>query len=147
MLKRFACALAFALAASAAVSGEWSTWPGSNSTYVAVGIEQDGAGLILICDTNRMLVSIGFEEPHARWQKGAPVEMVTIPDGTMPLPPSHGIVIGPTRMIVENDAAWRTMGQARKSVAVTVGDYSRVFPVANLREAVEPVLRACGDHW
>ena len=69
MLKRFACALAFALAASAAVSGEWSTWPGSNSTYVAVGIEQDGAGLILICDTNRMLVSIGFEEPHARWQK------------------------------------------------------------------------------
>ena|SRR5260370_21265450 len=59
---------------------------------------------LLICDTSRMLVSIGFEELHARWQKGAPVDMVTITDGTKPLPPSHGIVIGPT--LLERPLMW-----------------------------------------
>jgi hypothetical protein len=147
MIKRLACGLAFALATSEVFAGEWGAWPHSNRTYVAAGIEQDGAALIVICDAERMRISLGFEEPHARWQKGAQMNVVTIADGTKPLPPSQGVAIEPTRVIVDNDAIWRTMGQARQSVAITVGDYGRTFPVANLRNALEPVLQACGDHW
>jgi hypothetical protein len=147
MIKRLACALTLALAASEAISGEWGTWPGSNTTYVAAGIEQDGAALIAICNAERMLLSIGFEEPHASWQRGAPVDVVTIPDGTNPLPLSHGVAIAPTRVIIENDETWRTMGQASKSLTISVGDYARIFPIANLRKALEPVLHACGNHW
>jgi hypothetical protein len=78
MIKQLACGLAFALATSKVFAGEWGAWPHSNSTYVAAGIEQDGAALIVICDAERMRISLGFEEPHARWQKGAQMNVVTI---------------------------------------------------------------------
>jgi hypothetical protein len=66
----------------------------------------------------------------------------TIPLPELPPPHSIGIDVG-----IENDATWWTMGQASKPVAISVGDYVRIFPVANLRKALEPVLHACGNHW
>ena len=39
--------------------------------------------------------------------------------GTRPLPPSHGIVVEPTRVIIENDTTWRAMGQASNSIAIS----------------------------
>src|SRR5271166_977778 len=147
MMKQLGCGLALALAASDAFAGDWGSWPGSDSTFVAAGIEQDGAALIVICDTERMRISLGFEEPRARWQRGERMDVVAVADGTKPLQPLQGVVIEPTRVVVENNANWWAMGQARHLVAITVGDYVRIFPVANLRKALEPVLHECGQHW
>jgi hypothetical protein len=147
MMKRLVCGLAFALAASESLAAEWGAWPGSNDAYVAAGIEQDGAALIVICDTERVRISLGLEDPHSRWQKGARMDVVIVADGTNPLPPSQGVVIDSTRVIMENDANWRPLVEARWSVAITVRDYVRIFPIANLRKAIGPVLYACGDHW
>ena len=63
--------------------------------------------------------------------------------------PSTGLVIGQTRLVVEQQSTWDivTMGTAKTFFAIGDGAYARIFPTANFRDAVEPVLNACGDHW
>ena len=39
------------------------------------------------------------------------------------------------------------MGDAKETFTVRVGGYSRVFPVANIRQATLSMLLACHDTW
>jgi hypothetical protein len=78
--------------------------------------------------------------------------------------PLNGNVIGRTVVVVrgkntaiadadasatyaDERAAIGLMGQAQKSLSITVGGYSRSFSVSNFHDAVEPVLRQCGLAW
>jgi hypothetical protein len=69
-------------------------------------------------------------------------------DGTE-LKPSSGVVIGPTQLVITEDATWDlwTMGKTEVFFATGVGGYARIFPITNFKKSTEPVLRACGDHW
>ena len=149
--------LSVILAGSAAICGEWTRWQDAN---VAARIEQDGADLVVMCDTragralhpeSRGLILMFFREPRANWQKGAQLDVMTITDdgGRWDGPPSHGAAIEPTRVMIQNGATWElwVMGKAKTSFTISAGDYTRTFRAENLRKAVEPVLHECGDHW
>jgi hypothetical protein len=47
----------------------------------------------------------------------------------------------------DETAAIVFMGQAQKSISITVGGYTRSFSTSNFHDAVEPVLRQCGLAW
>ena len=47
----------------------------------------------------------------------------------------------------DQTAAIALMGQAQKSLSISVGGYTRSFSASNFHGAVEPVLRQCGLAW
>lgn len=152
VMKWLACALALALAGSGAMmAGEWGPWPTStDNPLVAAGFKHDdGGALIVMCDPKIKIVSIGIEEPRASWQPGATMNVITKSDDGAALPPSNGVVIAPTRLVIKYQATFDlwTMSNAKNIFAVSVGDYVRTYPTAKFREAVDPILRACGDHF
>jgi hypothetical protein len=134
---------------------------------VAASIEQDDAKLVVMCDADKSralggshqidllghpeLLLIFLREPRANWPKDAKVAvMTTSDDGSRPhSTPSHGVAINATTLLLKNAAPWELseMGDAKISFTIRAGAYTRTFPVANLRKAVEPVLHACNDHW
>jgi hypothetical protein len=144
-------ALIFGLAASTAfcADGKWGPWP-SASPFVAAGFQHDdGGALVLMCDTKTKQLSLGLEESRANWQAGGQMKFMTRSDDGTELNDSMGFVMGPTRLIVKEDATLHlhAMGKATAFFVVGTGEYARIFPAADFRNAMEPVLRACGDHW
>jgi hypothetical protein len=132
-----------------AETGTWGPWP-SDLTAVAAGFKHDdGGALIIQCDKTKRFMSYVLEEPRAHWQKGAPISVTTKADDGATTGPSAGVVIGPTRLVVGEQSTWDivTMGNAKTFFAIGDGVHARVFPTANFRTALDPVLRACGDHW
>jgi hypothetical protein len=133
---------------------------------IAAGLEQDDAKLVVMCDPdkgralhssreidllgNPRLILIFLHEPRANWPKDAKVAvMTTSDDGSHSSSPSDGFAIGSTTLMLKNSAIWElsVMGAAKASFTIRAGAYTRTFPAANLRKAVEPVLHACSDHW
>jgi hypothetical protein len=100
---------------------------------------------------NPGLILIFLHEPRANWSKDAKVAvMTTSDDGSRPYSsPSDGFAINSTTLMLKNAATWElnVMGHAKTWFTIRAGAYTRTFPAANLRKAVEPVLHACGDHW
>jgi hypothetical protein len=145
------CALALAFTIPRAFCGEWKMLPRINDNpLVAANFKHDDGGtLVVMCDTNTKIVSIGLDEPRAHWQTGASMQLTTKADEGSELTPSTGLVIGPTRIVVKYQATFDlwTMSQAKNDFVVSVGDYARIFPAANFKTVVDPVLRACGDHF
>ena len=151
-LSGLAFLLPFILAASPAMCGEWV----NRSDNLVVGVVQDGAGLVVQCHPPFDL-SFLFDEPRANWQEGAKMEVVTRPDKGMRFGrfgadslseySLSGTVVNPTIVTIKGldvtGELW-IMGQSRTSFTISVGGYTRTFPSANLRKAVEPVLDACG---
>jgi hypothetical protein len=135
---------------------QWFTW---RRNKVGAGIEQDDANLAVVCDPSagralhpdsRGLILIFLHEPRANWPKDAKVAvMTTSDDGTHWPTPGYGIAIESTTVMLKNAATWElnVMGHAEESLTIRVGPYTRTFPAANLRKAVEPVLHECGDDW
>jgi hypothetical protein len=126
----------------------------------SAAIEQDGARLNIICDTEHGhalhpdslgKILIFLKEPRANWVKSEKVEVRTAPDGGSSLTtvPSHGLALSPTSVVIENDATWdlSDMGNAKKTFTITAGAYSRTYSASNLKATVAPVLEKCGDHW
>ena len=127
--------------------------------------EQDDASLIVTCAGKGKLLTIVFYEPRANWQRGEAMEVLITSDaGDYRELPLNGNVIGRTVVVVrgkntaiadadasatyaDERAAIGLMGQAQKSLSITVGGYSRSFSVSNFHDAVEPVLRQCGLAW
>src|SRR5271165_4320927 len=151
-LTRLAFLLPLILAASPSTCGEWVT----RSDNLAAGVEQDDAGLVVQCYPPSDL-SFLFGEPRANWQEGAKMEVVTRPDKGMRFGrfgadslseySLSGTGVNPTMVTIEGldvTADVWMMGQSRTSFTISVGGYTRTFPSANLRKAVEPVLDACG---
>jgi len=152
MMKRLVvCALALGLATLQAASGEWRSWPSSkDSLFVAAGFRHDdGGALIVMCDPEAKLMSIGIEEPRASWTAGTPMEITTKADTGRTNGPSHGVAIAPTRLVVKEQSTWdlSTMGNAKSFFAIGVGAYARIYPTANFRKVVDPVLAASGDSF
>jgi hypothetical protein len=147
-------ALLVVLVPSDAICGEWSKRPGAN---LAVGIEQDGADFVVMCDQkagralhpdSRGLILNFFHDPRANWQKGQDMDVLTVSDDSNH-DNSKGIVIESTWVMIKNGATWElsVIGKAKTWFLISVSSYTRTFPAANMRKAVEPVLGACGDHW
>jgi hypothetical protein len=93
---------------------------------------------------------IFLHEPRANWSKDAKVAVMTTSDGGRQYSsPSYGIAIGSKSVMLKNAATWElnVMGDAKSTFTIRAGPYTRAFPTANLRKAVEPVLHACGDSW
>jgi len=137
------------VATAHAATGEWDG-PWHDKDYVAVGFSHDdGGALVVVCDTKAKLMSIGITEPRASWTVGTPMEVTTKADTGLTNGPSHGVVTAPTRVIVKDDSTWdiNTMGDAKVFFAIGVGGYARIYPTANFRKFVDPVLAACGDHF
>jgi hypothetical protein len=142
------------LPTSSGSCGEWFTTPRG-----AAGIEQDGAALVVTCDTRREralhpdsrgIILIVLREPRANWKQDSEVEVVTVSDGGSRIfAPSHGIAISSNELLLRNAATWELheMGKAKNSFTITAGNYARVFSARNLRETTAPVLEKCGDAW
>ncbi len=137
------------VATANAATGEWEG-PWHDKDFVAAGFSHDdGGALVVICDTKAKLMSLGITEPRASWTAGTPMEVITKADTGQTNGPSHGVATGPTRVIVKDDSTWdlSTMGNAQVFFAIGVGGYARLYPIANFRKFVDPVLAACGDHF
>jgi hypothetical protein len=135
---------------SAAKAAEWGPCPATAPGLVSTCfMHDDGGTLYVACNTNKKLMSIALMEPRATWQQGAPMDVITRADDGSQYAPSHGVVVDQHGVIVEKDSTWdlSTMGKAKAFFIVSVGDYARVFPTANFRKLVDPVLAACGDHF
>jgi hypothetical protein len=109
----------------------------------------DGGTLIIACNITTKIISIRLEEPRAHWQAGAPMQWITKADSGTAFVVSKGIVTAPTRIIVRAQSKLDilTMGQAKSFFIIDVGNYSRIFPATNYKDAVSSVLHACGQHW
>ncbi len=129
---------------------EWRTQavPADNN-IIASFRYGDGSALSVICSTDTKLLTIAFLEPQAKWTAGQGIDVITLPDSGQQPSPSYGLITGSTQVVLKHDPTFDlwTMAQARDTFKLSVGDFARVFPAANFRRAVEPVLRACGDHW
>jgi hypothetical protein len=93
-------------------------------------------------------MSILLNETRAKWATGTTMKVTTKTDTGEEFT-AAGTTVGPTQLAIGEEATFslNTMGKARASFVVGNGVYARVFPAANFRKAVEPVLAACGDHW
>jgi hypothetical protein len=148
---RILVGLPLVFAASAAISGD-QVWGPSllPSRYVGADYtHDDGGALIIMCDTTTKLISYLLVDPRAHWEKDAQVSLTVKADDGSTSGPSTGVVVKPTAVGVGEQSTFdiNTMGKAKMFFAMGDGVYARVFPTANFRKAVEPVLAACGDHW
>jgi len=132
------------------LKAEWQTQsiPADNN-LIASFKHTDGAELSVICSIHNKRLTIAFLEPHAKWTAGQGIDVVALPDSGQQPSPSYGIATAPTQVVLKHDTTFDvwTMAQAKGFFKLSVGDFARVFPVTNFRGAVEPVLKACGDHW
>jgi hypothetical protein len=158
----FACSAARAGWASYTLHGNTADAAESDVDALAL-IEQDNASLIVTCVGKSP--AIVFHEPRANWHRGEAMEVLITSDaGDYRRLPLNGNVIGrtvvtvPGKSVAVADAdAFTTyagetagivlMGQAQKSISISVGGYTRSFPASNFHDAVEPVLRQCGLAW
>lgn len=124
--------------------------------------EKDDVSLIVTCAGKSKILAIVFHEPRANWQRGEQTEVLVASDaGDYRQLPLSGNVMGRTVVAVrdknaavadadvlttyaDETAEIVSMGQAQKSLSITVGGYTRSFSASNLHDAVEPVLRQCG---
>jgi len=160
----FACSAARADWASHTV--DENTTDADESDVVALAIsEQDDASLFVTCAGKSKLLAIVFHEPRANWQWGEATEVLITSDaGDYKQLPLNGNVVGQTVVAVQGKnaavadadasttyadetAAIVLMGQAQKSLSITVGGYTRSFSASNFHDAVDPVLRQCGLAW
>jgi hypothetical protein len=150
-LKALAVALPTVFATSVAVCGnqEWGPSSLPNGYVGADFTHDDGGALIIICDTGKRLISYLLVDPRAHWEKGASVSLTTKADDGSQSGPSAAVVVGPTKLMVEEQSTLdiAIMGKATAFFAMGDGVYARIFPAANFRKATAPVLQVCGDHW
>jgi hypothetical protein len=143
--------LPIALTATGAYCGDQAWGPSSvPAGYVGADYtHDDGGALIILCDTGKKLISYMLVDPRAHWDKSTPVTLTTKADDGSQSGPSAATVIGPTKLMVGEQSTWDigTMGKATAFFAMGDGQYARIFPTVNFREATAPVLQACGDHW
>ena len=130
------------------IKQEWRTQSTQGGSDVVASFKHtDGAALSVICSTDNKNLTIAFHAPRAKWTVGQEIDVVALPDSGQQVSPSYGIATAPTQLILKHDAVFDvwTMAQAKDFFKFSVGDFARVFPVANFRDAVAPVLKACGD--
>jgi hypothetical protein len=143
--------LVILLGAPQALAADWGPWPLSkDSPFVAAGYKHDDDGaLIVMCDTKTRLISLALQETRADWTPGTTMKFMTRADDGTQLNDDVGLVFDKTHLILKEPATWHlyAMGKATATFAVGTGEYARIFPAANFRKAIEPVLTACGDHW
>jgi hypothetical protein len=101
------------------------------------------------CNTKTRLAAIVIEELRASWQTGSTMNVTTRADDGTQLKPSRGSIVGPTKVVITEEATFVLYASGRGTRFFMTGDgtYARVWPAANFKRATEPVLRACGDHW
>jgi hypothetical protein len=130
-----------------AMAADWG--PVQGQGFVGVGYVHDDEGaLFILCDPNTKLVSILLNETRAKWATGTAMKVTTKTDTGEEFT-AAGKTVGPTQLAIGEEATFslNTMGKARASFVVGNGVYARVFPAANFRKAVAPILAACGDSW
>lgn len=123
--------------------------PVEGKGFVGVGFVHDDEGAIFIlCDPNTRLISILWNETRAKWTTGTPMKVTTRADAGDEYV-AEGRVVGPSQLAIGQEATFslHAMGKAVATFAVGNGVYARIFPAANFRKAVAPVLAACGDSW
>jgi hypothetical protein len=121
----------------------------ADNHLIATFTHDDGSELSVVCSTVDKRLTITYRQPQAKWTAGEGIDVVTLPDSGQQPSPSFGLITGPTQVVLKHDPAFDlwTMAQARDTFKLSVGDFARVFPAANFRRAVGPVLKACGHHW
>lgn len=140
-----------ALTQDVPVFGKWIRWampPGVPA--VGAGFKHDDGGtLVIACDPSRHLMSYALGEPRANWQRGSTIEVTTRADDGTQAGASKGIVLTSTALTVLEQSTWDiyVMGKSKAFFAMGVGGYERIFPVADFRATLDPVLQACNDHW
>jgi hypothetical protein len=129
----------------------WVSWPTGAVGYVAAGFRQDdGGSLVVLCDSTKKQLHLGLIEPRANWQRGQQMKFITRIDTGSDANDTVGRVTQRDQLVVtpeDTSLHLNVMEKATLWFAVGMGDYSRVFPVVGFRKAMEPVLRACGNHW
>jgi hypothetical protein len=141
------CSLLCLLMAVPASAADWG--PVQKQGFVGVGYVHDDEGaLFVLCDTDTKLMSILLHETRAKWTAGSPMNVITKADTGEEFT-AAGKTVGPTQLAIGQEATFslNTMGKASVYFIVGNGVYARVFPAANFRKAVAPVLAACGDSW
>lgn len=123
------------------------TLPDQPFLKVARYMHDDGGSLSVICDTRQNLIRIMHQEPRANWTEGDTVNETTMDDDGFATTSKYGKALSRTAMLVANESTFDLfrMGQAKRFFTVTIGNYSRIYPIANFKRITDPVLRACGD--
>lgn len=100
-------------------------------------------------DTKTKLIRILHVEPRANWTEGDTGNETTMDDSRISTTSKYGKAPSRTAMTVLNESTFDLlrMGEAKRFFTASIGNYSRVYPVANFKRVTEPVLRACGDRW
>jgi len=127
---------------------EWRTQSASTDV-IASFKHNDGSELSVICSTGDKKLTIALQMPQAKWNAGQSFDVMALPDSGQEPSPSYGVAVAPTEVVLKFDTkfdVW-TMAQAKDFFKLSVGDFARVFPAANFKTAVDPVLKACDDHW
>jgi hypothetical protein len=129
----------------------WGPWSLSNSPEV-IGtqfLHDDRGSLTVICNRSTQMVSYILTEPRANWQPKSIIEVKTRADDGSETGPSRGHVLKTDALAVLEESKWdiATMGKGTTWFAMGAGGYARIFPAAKFRSNMDPVLRACGDHW
>jgi hypothetical protein len=121
----------------------------ADNHLIATFTRNDGSELSVICNTDDKRLTITYRQPEAKWTAGEGINVITLPDSGQQPSPSYGLITGPTQVVLKHDPTFDlwTMAQAKDTFKLSVGDFARVFPAANFRRAVDPVLKACGNHW
>jgi hypothetical protein len=153
LLIQVACAMIALVAWSAAASADFQAWgpwslPDSPQLVGIQFVHDDGGALTIFCDRSKHLIAYILREPRANWQEGSTIDVRTqADDGTKSI--SHGHVLKSDTLTVLEESTWgiHTMGQAKVAFVMGDGVYARIFLAQNFRTLMEPVLRACGDHW
>jgi hypothetical protein len=152
------------LADVSAYAGEWMNK--EDKTAISAQVQEGAAGVIVLCrhtdptpsDCRSLScvsdqpppMTIFILEPRAKWKQGAEMEVTfRSDDPSVAADIAHGTADAETVVAIKQSPVvdiW-TMGQSKSLFTVSVGGFSQTFSAANIRNATEPVLRACGDSW
>ena len=103
---------------------------------------------MITCRKTKTLIGYLFVEKRAQYQKGSQIELkIRADDGSRAV--SNGVAVDAETVYVGEQTPIDLYTMAKGSIWFAIGDgeHAHLFLIKGFKEATEPVLRACGDHW
>ena len=130
---------------------EWTTETSPDGQLVTADFtEDDGSKLLIACRKLDKQIGYLFVEKRAQYQKGSQIELKIRADGggheSSPVAESR-LNLETVYVGAGSTIDLYAMSKGTIWFAVGDGEHAHLFLIKGFKEATEPVLRACGDHW
>ena len=129
---------------------EWTTETSPDGQLVTADFtEDDGSKLLIACRKLDKRIGYLFVEKRAQYQKGSQIELKIRADGGARNESTNGVAIDSETVYVGAGSTIDLYAMSKGTIWFAVGDgeHAHLFLIKGFKEATEPVLRACGDHW